>query len=115
MKNWKYDIYLGCRDKTTRQEKISREYLEEILNPIFVRNKVGFSITKQAGGYIHEDGKYIIEESIKITLIGHILKRNIDKFVAILKDKINQEHILLVKKEVVMDYLINNEEKHEKV
>lgn len=110
MKKLKYDIYLGCNDKVTHKEVISRAYIESQLKQLFKKNKVGFSIVKQVGGYIHEDGTYIRENSIKLTLIGSISTVQINKLISVLKDKVNQEKILLVKKDVTMKYYHSEEE-----
>lgn len=101
----KYEIYVGCKDRIDLHEKISPKYLIRQLDQIFVKAGIGFSMTDHVGGYLHENGTYIIENGVMITVVGNIEKDRVNRFISFLKETNNQECVLLVEKEIKRKYL----------
>ena len=67
------------------------------MHDVFSKYKIDFSINKVIGGYIHDDGTYIIEDSLKMTFIGERSLKEEKEFVNELKLYFKQESILLIK------------------
>lgn len=65
----KYEIYIGLKDKETLNENFSPEKITQIISKKCKKEKIGFSITTQQGGYTHDKG-YVTETSMRITLLG---------------------------------------------
>lgn len=65
----KYEIYIGLKDKDTLNEYFSPEKIIQIIAKKCKKEKIGFSITTQLGGYTHNKG-YVTETSLRITLLG---------------------------------------------
>ena len=100
----RYDIYLGCKNTDYKDEN-TRAQVKKQISKILCQSQLGFSITNQLGGYLHEDGTYIIEDSLKITLIGDIEKAELEKYVKALKDEYNQEKILVISRNIDVSYI----------
>ena len=63
MSNKRYDIYIGCADKYNKEKENVEDFNQDLLKNILTKYTVHYSITKQAGGYSHYDGTYVIEDS----------------------------------------------------
>lgn len=66
----KYSIYIGLNDSETYQQKFETEKYMHIVENVLRSYKTGFSIGQNIGGYFHEDGTFVRENSLVITLIG---------------------------------------------
>ena len=93
VKTKKYEIYIGLKDRATYEELFSIEDFVAILSALCVNKQIGFSMTKQFGGYTHQKG-YVTENSIRITLLG-IDKASVYALGDILKQRINTDTILI--------------------
>ena len=62
-------IYIGLNDAETRQQKFSIEKYMGLLKQICFSYHVAFSVSLSQGGYFHEDGSYVEENSLILTLI----------------------------------------------
>ena len=104
MKRTRLDIYLtdGSRDYLDLNSSIND--LKKKLSDTFEIRNLGFSINNQIGGYLGIDGSYVIENSLKITLIGFYSKRQINDFVRFFKELYNQESVLVCKQELDSNY-----------
>ena len=56
-------IYVGMNDSETHMQKFDTEN-------IWYNYQVAFSVNQITGGYFHEDGTYVEENSLALTLIG---------------------------------------------
>lgn len=103
MNNTKYEIFVGLnKDKKL---VFSYEGLVKQITSFFKEYKIDFSLNKQFGGYVYEDGTYEIEDCAKLTFIGKRSVSDEDEFFNKLKKKFNQESILVVKKTIISDFV----------
>lgn len=65
-----FEIYIGCKDSQIQDEIVSREELEDIVVSFFERNNIDFSLVQTGGGYLNEDGVFVLEDSLCISIIG---------------------------------------------
>lgn len=89
------DIYIGLGNQVDDKRYEDREKVKERLSLLFNEYKIDFSIVDLVGGYILEDGTYIIEDSLKVSLIG---EKNHDDLIELFNDVkklYNQEKILV--------------------
>ena len=63
-------IYVGMNDSETHTQKFDTEHYLKILKNICYNYHVAFSVNQITGGYFHEDGTYVEENSLALTLIG---------------------------------------------
>ena len=92
-------IYVGLNDSITKKQKYDKEKYIRILKEVCFNYHAPFSFVIQEGGYFHEDGEYVEENSIVLSLV------DVDKEVAneIAKDLcvfFNQESVLVTNGEV---------------
>lgn len=94
--NTEYQIFIGCRDSQLQDEIISEDELREMVVQFFRRNEINFSMFSAKGGYLHEDGRFISENSLCINIIGSY-DLDIIKLARSLSMYMNQECSLVVK------------------
>ena len=94
--NTEYQIFIGCHDSQLRGEFVSEDELKEMVVKFFRRKKMDFSMFSVKGGYLHEDGKFISENSICINIIGSG-DLDIIKLVKSLSMFMNQECVLITR------------------
>lgn len=70
MKTDRYTIMVGLNDGDTKVQKFSTDRLEKLMCEVCKSYKVSFSMNRMTGGYFHENGQFVNENSIQITLIG---------------------------------------------
>lgn len=99
MNNKRIDIYVGLGN-----QDIKKEDFVERLSLYCEKNKIDFSLLEQDGGYVLDNGGYVIEKSIRITLIGNYRKESIIDFVNVVKKDYNQESILIDVQEIGVQY-----------
>lgn len=100
----RYDIYLGCNSKFDKSKEDLSGFTRKIVEKILSKYEMGFSITDQLGGYTHEDGTYILENSLKISVIGDIDSNDVNHFIHDLKHFFEQESILISIQTVGTEY-----------
>ena len=91
-----YQIIIGCNDPQLRQELVNDNELSEMLSDFFRKKHIDFSILRLKGGYLHEDGWFITENSLCISIVGDT-SIDIIKLAKSLSMFMNQEHILVIK------------------
>ena len=102
-KNTEYQIYIGCRDSQLRDEIISEDELREMIVQFFRNKEIDFSLFSAKGGYLHNDGSFVSENTICINIIGNDdldiirLSKSISMFM-------NQEYALVVKDIIKSEY-----------
>ena len=101
--NTEYQIYIGCRDPQLDEELVNRDELKETITQFFEFQKISFSTYDAKGGYLHDNGEFIYEDSICINLIG-AQDFDIIKFAKSLSMFMNQECSLVVKETVKSEY-----------
>lgn len=65
-----FEIYIGCNDPQAQDEIVSREELEDLVVSFFDRNHIDFSLVQAKGGYLQENGVFVLEDSLCISIIG---------------------------------------------
>ena len=94
--NTEYQIFIGCGDYHLQEEIVSEEELREVVTQFFRRKEIDFSMFSAKGGYLREDGRFISENTLCISIIGSDeldiiwLAKSLSMFM-------NQEHALVVK------------------
>ncbi len=63
-------VYVGLNDSETKEQKFTTEKYIDILRDVCRNYHVAFSFTVAGGGYFHEDGSYVDETSLVLTLMG---------------------------------------------
>lgn len=95
--NVEYQIYIGCIDNQLRdQEIVSKDELRDMVSSFFERNKIDFSIFSAKGGYLHENGWFVTENTLCINIIGSS-DTDIIKLAKNLSMYMNQEYSMVVK------------------
>ena len=98
--NVEYQIYIGCIDNQLRdKEVVSEDELRAMVSSFFERNKTDFSIFSAKGGYLHDDGWFVTENTLCISIIDSSdtdiikLTKNFSMFM-------NQENSMIVKQKI---------------
>ena len=63
-------IYVGLRDKDTHEQHYDTEEYKETLKKICMEYRAPFSLQVMEGGYFHQNGDWVDENSLLITLLG---------------------------------------------
>ena len=94
--NIEYQIYIGCHDSQLRDELVSDDELKEMVADFFRRKEIDFSMFSAKGGYLHEDGTFISENSLCINIIGS-QEMDIIRLAKNLSMYMNQECSMIIK------------------
>ena len=63
-------IYVGLHDKDSHEQRFNTEKYKSILKNTCKNYQTAFSMQVIEGGYFHEDGTWVEENTLLITLIG---------------------------------------------
>ena len=63
------NIYIGLKDSEVYEQLFETEKYISILKNVCKAYRVAFSMNRIRGGYFHEDGTYVEEESLVLTLL----------------------------------------------
>lgn len=100
----RYNIFIGLKDKDTKEQKMSKEAFIELINKICKNENVEFSVITMNGGYIHYSGDYILENSLQLSL-GGISEEKALGIANSLKQLLNQECVIITR-EIVNTYIL---------
>ncbi len=103
----KYTIMIGLNDKDTYEQKFSTDTLVNMIRIVCKNYKVAFSLTRNEGGYIHENGHFTQENSLALSLIG-ATQANVDEIAADLCAIFHQESVIITKEKVESYYLMES-------
>lgn len=96
----KYSLYLGLNDKDTKTQKIDTLEAYKILcNLLKSYNVEGFTVYNAHGFYMHNDGTFTTENTLKVELM-FIDEKTIDNIIKQCKIVFNQECIIKQVEEV---------------
>lgn len=96
----KYSLYLGLNDKDTKTQKIDTLEAYKILcNLLKSYNVEGFTVYNAHGFYMHDDGTFTVENTLKVELM-FIEELTVDEIIKQLKIIFNQESIIKQVEEV---------------
>lgn len=96
----KYNFYVGLNDKYTCRQEVSTEKAEMILSEILLDefHVYGFTMINCKGVYKMETGEIVSENTIKIEIVSDSAIPA-DRIIEEIKDRLNQESVMLEKSE----------------
>ena len=97
-------LYIGLNDAETKKQMFETEQYVEQLKKLCCTYHVPFSVAFEEGGYFHENGEYVEEKTLVLTLIDAEME-TIQKIAKDLCSMLNQESIL-VTEDLVKGYYI---------
>lgn len=93
-KTIKYSLYIGLNDKDTKIQKIDTLEAYKILCNIIKRYNIeGFTVYNAHGFFVHQDGTFTIENTLKVELM-FVDNKTIDELIKECKIVFNQECII---------------------
>ena len=96
----KYSLYIGLNDKDTKTQKIDTLEAYKILCNIIKRHDIeGFTVYNAHGFYVHKDGTFTTENTLKVELM-FVDNKIIDELIKECKLVFNQECIIKQVEEV---------------
>ena len=63
-------IYVGLNDSESRQQKFDTEKYISLLKNVCQSYHVAFSMNTITGGYFHDDGTYVEENTLVLTMLN---------------------------------------------
>ena len=69
-KDVEYQIIVGCNDPFLKSEYVKEYELSDTIVDFFARHNIDFSLLKTSGGYLYNDGSYVLENGICVSIIG---------------------------------------------
>ncbi len=97
-------LYVGLNDAETKRQLFETEQYIEQLKQICFTYHVPFSVGIEEGGYFHENGEYVEEKTLVLTLID-AEKATIQNIAKDLRTLFNQESVLVTDDEVKGCYI----------
>lgn len=99
----KYSLYLGLNDKDTKTQKIDTLEAYKILcNLLKSYNVEGFTVYNAHGFYMHNDGTFTTENTLKVELM-FVDEKIVDNIIKQCKIIFNQESIIKQVEEVTSE------------
>lgn len=100
----KYVLYLGLNDKNTKKQEVNTLDAYKIVSNLLLKYTDGATIFEARGIYKHDDGTFVVENTLRIELL-FVNYENIVDIVEQLKTLFNQESIAVSKEEVTSQLL----------
>ncbi len=94
-----YQIFIGCHDAQIDNELVKDHELSDVISNFFTRKEVDFSLLKMVGGYLYNDGTFIFENGVIISIVGAKAKEVV-KLGKLLSMYMNQESSLIIRNKV---------------
>ena len=98
-----YQIYIGCKDFFLQDEVVTKEALTEMVVNFFTSREIDFSLVQAKGGFLHADGRYAVENTLCINIIGSS-DDDIIKLGKSLSMIMNQESVLITKNDLQTEF-----------
>lgn len=99
----KYSLYIGLNDKDSKTQKIDTLEAYKILCNIIKKHNIeGFTVYNAHGFYVHHDGTFTIENTLKVELM-FVDNKTIDELIKECKIVFNQECIIKQVEEVTSE------------
>ena len=108
-------LYIGLNDRETGEQKYSTEKYLSLLKTVCRSYHIPFSLSRMQGGYFHEDGRYVEEETLVLMMVNVPADtvREIAKDLCVF---FNQESIMITEQPCRVYYIqerLDEEEIHE--
>ena len=98
-------LYVGLNDSETKEQLFETEQYMKQLKKLCFTYHVPFSVGIEEGGYFHEDGQYVEEKTLVLTLID-AEKDTIQRIAKDLRVLFHQESVLLTEETVKGCYIM---------
>ena len=93
-------IYVGLNDKDSHEQHFDTEKCKSIMKAICKDYRTAFSLQVIEGGYYHDDGSWVEENSLLITLIG-TPEKTVYKIAKAVCRFFNQESVMITGSAVI--------------
>lgn len=103
-KRKRYTVSVGLNDKDEKTQKIQTEKILSLVKKCCKSYGLAFSCYLQDGGYIHDNGEYLLEKSLCLVFIDPDEKM-IDEIGKDLCAFLNQESVLVTVDEIQCYYI----------
>ncbi len=99
-------IYVGLLDKDTRKQMFDISDYKLRLREICKVYKAPFFVTFMEGGYFHDDGSWVEENSLMVTLLN-VPEDTVYSIARDICEKFHQESVIIVM-DIVVDYNVRS-------
>lgn len=100
----RYEVIVGLKDKDSYNFEHDLKASQDKFLSEFSKYKFDFSLTFQKGGYVAQNGEYILENSLNLVVIGNFEQPQIDAFINNVKEYFNQESVLFLEKKIDAEF-----------
>ena len=99
-----HKIYIGLNDKDSKEQIFATEKYSKILKTVCKSYRTAFSVSQIKGGYFHEDGTYVEENTLVVSMTGASdeTAREIAKDLCAF---FNQESVMVTKGEIEVSFI----------
>jgi hypothetical protein len=98
------NIYIGLKDSEVYEQLFETEKYISILKNVCKAYRVAFSMNRINGGYFHEDGTYVEEESLVLTLLD-VDEKTIEEISKDLCAFFNQESVMVTYTDAMIQFV----------
>ena len=91
-----FKIYVGLNDSTTKKQLFETEKYISILKKVCYAYHTPFSFNLENGGYFHENGDYVEENTLMLTLVD-VPDETVEQIATDLCVFFHQESVLVVR------------------
>ena len=98
-----YQIFIGCKDGHTQKELVTEEELRNLISAFFEKKQIDFSIISLKGGFLYNNGEFVIEDTLCIDVITDNEER-IKSLAEDLSMFMNQKCSLIVKSDLSTEF-----------
>ena len=104
----KYIIYIGTNDKDTYQQEIPTNEARDMVNAICAKYVEGYTASDAKGGWVDETDT-LTQENTLVYSFYNIKEEQLIQVMDEVREKLNQNSILLERQEAVYMYYYGNE------
>ena len=103
---YKITYYIGCNDKDTLKQELSDTQIISVIDSVFK----DYTLSQTQGRFTNKDGVKTFEKSFVVTLIEYensvdVRDQFINSTARILRQKLNQESILVTKELIQANFI----------
>lgn len=91
-----HKVYIGLNDKDSKEQIFATEKYSKILKTVCKSYRTAFSVSQIDGGYFHEDGTYVEENTLVVSMTG-VDDETVDEIAKDLCAFFNQESVMVTK------------------
>lgn len=98
----KHILSIGLNDQTTKKQIHTNKQAQQKIITALQRHNVisGYTLTTAKGGYRHDNGTFVNENSIILELFDKLPKKFIHTLIKDVKETLNQESVAYTKQKV---------------